>query len=99
VISHGTTDDATPPMRHPAEQLAALYQGVAHPITPRSRAEIERFFDNWDLVDPGVVPTPKWRPSTPSGDEDPDTPGRRGNYAGVGRKGHVSSSLAIGERA
>jgi hypothetical protein len=34
---------------------------VAAPFTPRTRAEISRYFDGLDLVEPGLVPIPQWR--------------------------------------
>ena len=45
----------------------------------RSRSEVERFFDGFDLVDPGLVYTPEWRPD---GGEFPG----QAILAGVGRK-------------
>jgi O-methyltransferase involved in polyketide biosynthesis len=48
-------------------------------FTARSRAEILRFFDGLDLVDPGLVPVPQWRALA--------NPSRViAGYAGVGRK-------------
>jgi hypothetical protein len=32
---------------------------------PRRRAEVERFFAGFGLVDPGLVPVERWRPDTP----------------------------------
>jgi hypothetical protein len=54
-------------------------QRVAAQFNPRTRAEILRYFDGLDLVDPGLVPIPQWR--TPA---DPAKPIPM--YAGVGRK-------------
>ena len=34
---------------------------VATQLTPRGRAEIARFFEGLDLVEPGLVPLPQWR--------------------------------------
>ncbi|MDQ2876525.1 MAG: SAM-dependent methyltransferase [Actinomycetota bacterium] len=34
---------------------------VAVPLTPRTRAQIARFFDGLDLAEPGLVPLPHWR--------------------------------------
>jgi O-methyltransferase involved in polyketide biosynthesis len=46
--------------------------------TLRSRAEIARYFDGLDLVEPGLVPMPQWR--------NPDDPLVAAVLAGVGRK-------------
>ncbi|GAA4308703.1 SAM-dependent methyltransferase [Actinomadura luteofluorescens] len=49
-------------------RLAFLYQQETHAIrgTPRSnvrtRAEVEKLFSGWDLIEPGVVYLPLWRP-------------------------------------
>jgi hypothetical protein len=50
--------------------------------TPRSRAQILRFFDGFEIVEPGLVSTEDWRPETdlPS---PPSLPGVNG-YSGVG---------------
>jgi hypothetical protein len=51
----------------------------------RSRAEIQAFFQGLELVDPGLVHVPLWRPEGPE-DLFVDTPGRSVNFAAVGRK-------------
>ena len=35
----------------------------ATPILMRSAADLKRFFENLELLDPGLVPLPKWRPT------------------------------------
>jgi hypothetical protein len=47
-------------------------------------SEVERFFDGFDLVEPGVVPMPYWRPDTPPGDD--IDPAVLTGFAGVGLK-------------
>jgi S-adenosyl methyltransferase len=49
--------------------------------TYRSHAEVARFFDGLDMVEPGVVPVPQWRP-------DSDIEAKRPSvmWGGVGRK-------------
>jgi SAM-dependent methyltransferase len=51
----------------------------------RSYAQILRFFDGFELVEPGLVRAPLWRPEGP---DDPflDQPGRLMGFTGVGRK-------------
>jgi hypothetical protein len=53
-------------------------------MTMRSRLEIEALFDGFDLVPPGVVFLPLWRPDSPV-DVD-DHPERFTGYAVVGRR-------------
>jgi S-adenosyl methyltransferase len=54
----------------------------AVPYYLRSPEQFARFFEGLDLVEPGVVPVPHWRP-------DPNSPGQPAeiySYCGVGRK-------------
>ncbi len=81
-ISHGC-DDNVP--REIVEQVEALYARSTTPLRVRSRAEIERFFDGLELVEPGLVLAPLWRPEG-SDDLFLDHPERSVNLAGVGRK-------------
>ena len=60
-------------------------RSVSAPLQMRSRAEILRFFAGFELVEPGLVAIPAWRPdpvtSTPADD------GRFwGGLVGVARK-------------
>jgi hypothetical protein len=54
-------------------------------MTMRSRAEIGAFFAGLELVEPGLVPVPLWRPEGPD-DLLLDEPGRSNGFVGVGRK-------------
>lgn len=59
-------------------------RNVSTDIRFRSRAEILRFFDGFELVEPGLVRPPLWRPDSPQ-----DVPGDTSNFlglVGVGRK-------------
>ncbi|MEU8285198.1 SAM-dependent methyltransferase [Micromonospora sp. NPDC048905] len=53
----------------------------AVPYTLRSPDQIVGFFDGLELVEPGVVPCPQWRP-----DDVVDTPADIDAFGGVGRK-------------
>jgi SAM-dependent methyltransferase len=53
-------------------------------VSLRSRPEIERFFDGFDLVQPGLVYLPQWRPDAAA--DVPADPGRIWWVIGVGRK-------------
>ena len=60
-----------------------LYKNTsAGAVTPRTHAELLRFFDGFDLVEPGLVVAEEWRPE-PDEPKLPRIPGVDG-YAGVG---------------
>jgi hypothetical protein len=76
---------------HPASDIAAeqmaqssrdYNQRAAAPVTMRTHAEVSRFFDGLDLVEPGLVQLHRWRPGPGDLDPRPDL----ANYGGVGRK-------------
>jgi len=58
-------------------------RSVATRIHMRSRAQILRFFDGFDLVDPGLVYVSQWRPDSPA--DVPSDPSRSANLVGVAR--------------
>jgi len=59
VISHGTNEQAPPDV---VARLEKLSDSTSNPLRNRSRAEITRFFDGLELLDPGLVFIPQWRP-------------------------------------
>ena len=66
------------------ERFAAVYANTANPVVLRSREEIEVLFGDLELVEPGVVTLPLWRPDGISYfTEDPE---RFPGFAGVARK-------------
>lgn len=75
VLSHLTMDGA-PPV--PAQQGQAVYRQSSAPLVPRTHAATARFFDGYDLVEPGLVRLAEWRP-----DGEPQ-PGVSHGYGGVG---------------
>ena len=85
-ISHGTRDipersDLSPEaMAEMGAKVERLYQLTTASLVTRSRAQVERFFAGFDLLDPGVVEIQLWRPDG----EGSKLPG--GFYGGVGRK-------------
>jgi O-methyltransferase involved in polyketide biosynthesis len=81
-ISH-PTDDKTPPEQ--SERAEKLYAAIGAPVRVRSYNEVERFFDGLELVEPGLVHIPLWRPEGPD-DLFLRNPELSAYYAGVGRK-------------
>jgi hypothetical protein len=59
-------------------------RSVATGLHLRSRAEILRFFDGFELADPGLVYVPLWRPDSHA--DLPDDPRRFQCLVGVARK-------------
>jgi hypothetical protein len=64
------------------EALRALGEGAGFVYHRRTPDEIAGFFDGLELLDPGVVSTPRWRPSGPH----PRPPAEVDEFGGVGRK-------------
>ena len=81
VLGH-LTDENKPTVAHAAEKVCN--RSVTTNIHVRPRADILRFFDGFDLVDPGLVYIPHWRPDSPA--EVPDDPSRSWALVGVGRR-------------
>lgn len=67
-LSHGTADFHPPGT---AGLAAAGYDNAAAPLALRSHAQVARFFGGFDLVEPGLVQAPLWRPDgKPPGPKD-----------------------------
>jgi SAM-dependent methyltransferase len=82
VLTHACMEGIPlPPER--AGGAVGVYKDIRNPLTMRSREEIARFFEGYDMVEPGLVPLPEWRPDTAPEDEDPYA---FSGFAGVGRK-------------
>jgi hypothetical protein len=85
-VSHGTRDiperlDLSPAaMAEMGAKVERLYQLTTASLVTRTRAQVERFFAGFDLLEPGVVEIQLWRPDG----EGSRLPG--GFYGGVGRK-------------
>jgi hypothetical protein len=79
-ITHATDDHHGEAMN----EARKLSQRTPTPGTLRSHAEILRFFDGLDLIDPGLVWVAEWRAEFP--DDFSDDGKTTGFYAGVGRK-------------
>jgi hypothetical protein len=77
-LSHWTAD------LQPAEMagIVEVMKKSANPVFPRTHAEISGLLAGFDLVEPGVVPLPLWRPDGISEDD----PEQAGLLAAVGRK-------------
>ena len=77
-LSHPARDIQAQAM---AEIADAMNELIAEKVTFRTRAEVARFFDGLELVEPGVVPAPRWRPASAAEAATPTV-----MWAGVARK-------------
>ena len=77
-ISHPANDINSPSVRRLASRLNEL---MPVKLRFRSRAEVARYFDGLELVEPGLVRAPEWRP-----DSDADLSNPAAVWAGVARK-------------
>ncbi|MEU2286263.1 SAM-dependent methyltransferase [Streptomyces sp. NPDC013178] len=81
VLTHASYEGIPlPPER--AEGAVDVYKDIRNPLIMRSRDEIARFFEGYDMVEPGLVSPPLWRPQETPEDEDPYA---FSGFAGVGR--------------
>jgi hypothetical protein len=67
------------------EEMAGVVEVMKksqNPMFPRTKTEIEGLFGGFELVEPGIVPLPLWRPEGTNTDD----PNKAGIYAAVGRK-------------
>ena len=78
-LSHASSDIETGLVAAGTERYN---ERSAVPITPRTRAQVTRFFDGLDIVEPGVVPLGHWHPGPLQQFDSPGLP----TYCAVGRK-------------
>ena len=79
VINDGTDTD---PVVVEATRAFNQSPNAASPYYLRSPEQIARFFDGLELVEPGMVPPPRWRPDPSAWGDSTEMV----DYAGVGRK-------------
>ncbi|KUO08930.1 SAM-dependent methyltransferase [Streptomyces sp. DSM 15324] len=81
VLTHASYE-GMPVARERTEAMVDVYRDIRLPLIMRTRDEVARFFEGYDMVEPGLVPMPRWRPETDPQDEDPYA---FCGFAGVGR--------------
>ncbi len=64
VVAHVTHEGRPAPAVRAIREVSTA---LREPVVLRGRAEIESFFDGLELLEPGVVPAPGWRPDGPYG--------------------------------
>ncbi len=79
VLTHGCSDQLTETEN---KEAASVYSRASAGLSLRPQAAVARFFDGLELLPPGLVQAPLWRPDT----EPPEGSDRLGIVAGVARK-------------
>ena len=67
-------------------RVATVYARASAPLVFRTREQIAGLFTGFELLSPGVVPLPEWRP-----EPRPYPPGEVWGLAGVGRLAGLSA--------
>jgi hypothetical protein len=78
VLSHATADAA-----EDIEKVVELYRNSQNPGYLRTKEQVLEMLEGFDLVEPGVVFVPEWRPEV---QEDAADPARSSFYGVVGRR-------------
>jgi SAM-dependent methyltransferase len=81
VLSHATADASAN-----VADAVKLYENSQNPGYLRTKAQVAAMLADFDLVEPGVVFVPEWRPESP---EDAVDPERSSFYGVVGRRGQA----------
>ncbi|MGW1295382.1 SAM-dependent methyltransferase [Streptomyces sp. NPDC002533] len=84
VLTHASYEGIPLPEEEAAGTVG-VYKNIRNPLIMRSREEIGRFFEGYEMVEPGLVSMPEWRPDTPQSPEHED-PYAFSGFGGVGRK-------------
>ncbi|WP_406307274.1 SAM-dependent methyltransferase [Streptomyces sp. NBC_00879] len=82
VVTHASYE-GIPLSEEQAGGAVGVYRNIRNPLIMRSREQITRFFEGYEMVEPGLVSMPRWRPDTPTEQEDPYA---FSGFAGVGHK-------------
>lgn len=84
ILTHASYE-GIPLTEEEAGGAVGVYRDIRNPLVMRTREEIGAFFEGYEMVEPGLVSMPDWRPETPLASEQED-PYAFSGFAGVGRK-------------
>ncbi|MBZ9599330.1 MULTISPECIES: SAM-dependent methyltransferase [Streptomyces] len=91
ILTHASYD-GIPLTQEVAGGAVGVYRDIRNPLVMRTGDQISGFFEGFEMVEPGLVSMPDWRPDRAEGGEDgedgeaPEDPYAFSGYAGVGRK-------------
>ncbi|WP_028809219.1 SAM-dependent methyltransferase [Streptomyces sp. 351MFTsu5.1] len=84
VLTHAAFE-GIPLSQEQVQGAVDVYKDIRNPLIMRSHNEIARFFEGYDMVEPGLVPMPRWRPESENWDPDAEDPWAFSQFGGVGR--------------
>ncbi|MFB7265152.1 SAM-dependent methyltransferase [Streptomyces nojiriensis] len=88
ILTHASYE-GIPLTQETAAGTVGVYRDMRNPLVMRTREQISGFFDGFEMLEPGLVSMPDWRPDRPDGGEDaetPEDPYAFSGFGGVGRK-------------
>ncbi|BCB82568.1 SAM-dependent methyltransferase [Phytohabitans flavus] len=85
VVAHATVDELVFDQSLLKKTQDVYRRQTATPLTPRKKSDVARFFDGFELVDPGVTWLNRWRPDPDTVDVFKDNPEHSSFYVGMGR--------------
>ncbi|WP_328930497.1 SAM-dependent methyltransferase [Streptomyces sp. NBC_00190] len=88
ILTHASFE-GIPLTEEVAGGTVSVYRDIRNPLVMRSGEQIRRFFDGFELLEPGLVSMPEWRPDRPENAEDgvaQEDPYAYSGFSGVGRK-------------
>ncbi|MFF4325037.1 SAM-dependent methyltransferase [Streptomyces sp. NPDC001591] len=88
ILTHASYE-GIPLSEEVASGTVGVYRDIRNPLVMRSHEEITGFFDGFELLEPGLVSMPDWRPDRTgplAEGETPEDPYAFSGFGGVGRK-------------
>ncbi|MEU6315938.1 SAM-dependent methyltransferase [Streptomyces sp. NPDC047014] len=91
ILTHASYE-GIPLTEEVAGGAVGVYRDIRNPLVMRTGEQIKGFFDGFEMVEPGLVSMPDWRPDRSEGAEaaedaeTPEDPYAFSGYGGVGRK-------------
>ncbi|MFF4261521.1 SAM-dependent methyltransferase [Streptomyces virginiae] len=88
ILTHASYE-GIPLTQETAAGTVGVYRDMRNPLVMRTREQISGFFEGFEMLEPGLVSMPDWRPDRPDDGEDaetPEDPYAFSGFGGVGRK-------------
>ncbi|MFG2292923.1 SAM-dependent methyltransferase [Streptomyces sp. NPDC048603] len=88
VLTHASFEGIPVPQEQAAGTVG-VYRDIRNPLIMRTGDQVRRFFEGFELVEPGLVAMPRWRPDGsggPDGGDPQEDPYAFSGFGGVGHK-------------